>query len=64
MDKYYTVNQIDLAKAIVWLTGQSFMKFDDKRDVNKKIFSFKNTEKVQLAVKQLVVLKNDLKNIQ
>ncbi|MBU6135200.1 hypothetical protein [Clostridium tertium] len=60
--KYYVVNHIDFARTLLWLTGQNYMIFDDKRDSTKKVYSFENTNKLQLAMKKLMEVRESLNN--
>lgn len=60
-DKYYVVTEQDFAKALLWATGQSFMKFDDRRREGGKIYSFVNTKEIQLAAKQLLEIRRELR---
>lgn len=61
MNKYKIVRDKDLASAIVFLTNESYMVFDDKNDNTKKIYSFILTKNVQIAIDRLIELKNKLK---
>lgn len=61
MEKYKFIRDKDLASAIVFLTNESYMIFDDKNDTHKKIYSFILTDNVQLAIDKLIELKNKLK---
>ena len=38
------------------------MIFDDKRDSTKKVYSFENTNKLQLAMKKLMEVRESLNN--
>lgn len=57
-NKYYAVKGNDLARALVFVTGQNYMIFDDINCKGKKIYSFKNTQELREALKIL----NDLRN--
>lgn len=57
-NKYYAVKGNDLARALVFATGQSYMIFDDINCKGKKVYSFENTPELREALKIL----NDLRN--
>ena len=59
--KYFYVRELDFAKALLWTTGQNFMRFDDKQIKGGKIYSFKNTEEIQLAAKRLREMQKELR---
>ncbi|WP_391116013.1 hypothetical protein [Psychrobacillus sp. L3] len=57
-NKYYAVKSIDLAKALVFITGQDYYKFEDKKNDGKKIHSFKDTDVLRSALTEIMTLKN------
>ena len=59
--KYFYVRELDFAKALLWTTGQNFMRFDDKRIEGGKIYSFENTEEIQHAAKKLLEMQKELR---
>jgi hypothetical protein len=59
MNKYYTVKNEHLAKAIAFVTGQRYMIFNDLKNEGEYIYSFENTDKLR-EVKQKL---NELKEI-
>lgn len=62
-NKYYTTTYKNLADTIVFLTGCSYMVFDDKRNINNKIYSFRNNDKVLKAVEIANEIKEQIKLI-
>lgn len=60
MDKYYAVKTLDLARAIHFITGEKYLIFDDINDCNRKIYSFKNTEKLRKSLDILNNARRDL----
>ena len=63
-DKYFIVRNQDYARALLWITGQTFMKFDDKWIEGGKIYSFVNTPEIQLASKSLLQLQKEIRSKQ
>lgn len=59
MNKYYTVKNEHLAKAIAFVTGQRYMVFNDLKNKGEYIYSFENTDKLKDAKQKL----NELKEI-
>ena len=49
--KYHLVYTEGFAKAIFFMTGESYYVFDDKYRPDRKIYSFKNSEKIQNAIR-------------
>lgn len=59
MKKYYTIKSIDLAKAIVFITGQKYYIFKDLKEQGV-VYSFKNTEKLQKSLYYLNKAREEL----
>ena len=59
MNKYFGINQKSMADALVFL-GFNYMKFDDEK--YGKVYSFKNSNKLQNAIHELNILKNKINN--
>lgn len=59
-NKYFTVRNEGVAKALTFLTGQKYLVFDDLRNEGQHIFSFENTEKIRLAKFKLNELKEEI----
>ena len=50
--KYYTTKYKAKADCIMFLSGENYMIFDDKRGTGK-IYSFINSEKIQKILKEI-----------
>lgn len=59
MKKYYTVKSIDLAKAMVFITGQQYYVFNDVKE-GGLIYSFENTENLQKSLYYLNKARKEL----
>lgn len=59
MKNYCIVKSLDLAKAIVFVTGEQYYIYDDLKG-DGKVYSFKNTVKFQKAMDYLNNLKEEL----
>lgn len=57
MNKYYTVKNEHLAKAIAFVTGQRYMIFNDLKKEGEFIYSFENTDKLREVKQKLNELK-------
>ena len=57
--KYFVTRYKNFAITLSFLLGEDFMRFDDKREEGKKIYSFKNSDKLQNMVSKIDELKND-----
>lgn len=56
--KYFSVKSLDLARALRFITMQSYMIFDDFEKEGRKVYSFENTEKLQDVLLEITKLKN------
>ena len=59
MKKYCIVKSLDLAKAIVFVTGQNYYIYDDLKG-DGKVYSFKNTIKFQKAMDYLNNIREEI----
>lgn len=59
--KLYFVNSKRLAYTIEFISGLKYMIHDHKHDSSKKVYSFENTEELQIALEKIMELKNTLK---
>lgn len=59
--RYYFVSSIDLARAIVFITGENYYILDDREDKTKKIYSFQNSRKLQEAIERIIKLQEEFK---
>lgn len=57
--KYFVTRYKNFAITLSFLLNEDFMRFDDKREEGKKIYSFKNSDKLQNMVSKIDELKND-----
>lgn len=60
--RYYFVSSIDLARAIVFITGEHYYILDDREDKTKKIYSFKNSRKLQEVIEIIIKLQEEFKS--
>mgnify|MGYP000214094456 CR=1 FL=1 len=57
--KYFVTRYKNFAITLSFLLGEDFMRFDDKREEGKKIYSFKNSDKLQNMVSKIDESKYD-----
>ena len=55
--KYIATSSKAKAITISYLSGEDFLQFKDKRDDTKTIYSFKNSEKIQMIIKFISAFK-------
>lgn len=59
-NRYYVVESLTLANALMYITGQKPYVFNSKEDENKKVWSFIRTEEFEEAIKEMNRLKREL----
>ncbi|MBY6838797.1 hypothetical protein [Clostridium botulinum] len=59
MNKYYIVNDKGLAIALSYVINEDFFTYDDKHCKDKKVYSFKYTDKFKRALQLLPNLRKD-----
>lgn len=59
--EYYVIRNKALANMLGFLLKEDYYTFDDKFDKNKKIYTFKNTEKLKECLDDVNVLINKYK---
>lgn len=57
---YYVVKSLDLAKAILFVTGEIYYIYDDREDRTKKIYSFKKSDRLLKAIELIFKVKEEL----
>lgn len=57
---YYVVKSLDLAKSILFVTGESYYIYDDREGRNKKIYIFKKSERLLKAIELIFKVKEEL----
>lgn len=57
--KYYTTPYWNKAITISFLLNEDFMAFEDKRDRTKKIYSFKNSDRLKTILEEINKIKNN-----
>lgn len=53
MNKYYVVESLTLANALMYVTGQKPYIFNSKQDCNRKCWSFIKDENFEKAIKEI-----------
>lgn len=48
--EYYIVKSNDLARALVFITGQRYYIFNDNNDNEKRVYSFEVTDRLSKAL--------------
>lgn len=56
--KFYYIKSKTMALAIQYISGLSFMVFDDKDDSSIKTYAFDNTEKLHEVLTDLTNIRN------
>lgn len=59
MNKYYVVESLTLANALMYVTGQKPYVFNNKYDSRKKAWSFIKDENFEKALKEINRIKNE-----
>ena len=58
--KYYVVESLTLANALMYITGQKPYIFENREYRNKKVWSFVQDENFMLAIQEVNRLKREL----
>lgn len=58
---YYVIKKKELAITLNFITGERYYVWDDKENENKKVYSFKNTERFQKAFAEISALKKNFR---
>jgi hypothetical protein len=60
--EYYIIKDQGLAKAISYITNEDFYTYDDRYYKDKKVYSFKYTDKFKKALELLPTLRKEFNN--
>lgn len=60
-NEYYVIKNINLAKALVFITGEKYYTYDDLKG-DGKIYTFKDTKKFRKALTYLNDIRRELSN--
>ena len=59
-NKYYVICNLDVARAVHFITGENYYIFDNVNVENHKVYSFRNLPKVRQAVDEVLKLREIL----